>query len=103
MPLASPARAQTRVFGWGENYVGQVGDGTQVERRSPVETRMDSGGAIRGAARLAIGNDHSLALMANGTVKAWGYNNFGQLGDGTTITRLTAVTVTGLSGVVAVA
>ena len=46
---------------------------------------------------------HSLALKSDGTVWAWGYNNYGQLGDGTTTDRHTPVSVSGLTGVTAIA
>ncbi len=46
---------------------------------------------------------HCLAVNADGTVRAWGRNHRGQLGDGTTVTRSKAVTVPGLSGIVMVA
>ena len=42
---------------------------------------------------VAAGIDHSLALASDGTVWAWGANGDGQLGDGTTIQRLTPVQV----------
>jgi len=45
---------------------------------------------------------HSLAVKADGTVWAWGYNAYGQLGDGTTTQRNTPVQVSGLTNVVAV-
>ena len=43
-----------------------------------------------------------LAITTDGTAAAWGYNQFGQLGDGTTTNRTTPVQVSGLSGVSAV-
>ncbi len=46
---------------------------------------------------------HSLALKSDGTVWAWGWNGYGQLGDGTTTSRYTPVQVSGLTGVVAIA
>jgi alpha-tubulin suppressor-like RCC1 family protein len=45
---------------------------------------------------------HSLALKADGTVWSWGYNIYGELGDGTTSSRRTPVQVRGLSDVVAI-
>lgn len=51
---------------------------------------------------VAAGDDHSLALKADGTVWAWGANSDGQLGDGTPTMRLSAVQVPGLSGVTSI-
>jgi len=48
---------------------------------------------------VAAGSAHSLALLADGTVRAWGDNSKGQLGDGTTNGSTTPVTVVGLQGV----
>jgi hypothetical protein len=45
---------------------------------------------------IAACGEHSMALRANGTLWAWGGNGFGQLGDGTTTSRLTPVQVTTL-------
>src|SRR5207247_4971351 len=55
-----------------------------------------------GAYAILFRSIHSLALRADGTVIAWGYNAFGQLGDGTTTTRTTPVPVRGLAGVTAI-
>ena len=51
---------------------------------------------------LAAGESHSVALKSNGTVWAWGLNNYGQIGDGTTTTRFTPVQVTALTGIIAI-
>jgi len=52
---------------------------------------------------IAAGSEHSLALLSDGTVRSWGFNTSGQLGDGTTTERRTNVVVTGLSNVIAIA
>jgi alpha-tubulin suppressor-like RCC1 family protein len=44
------------------------------------------------------GINHTVALIADGTARAWGNNQFGQLGDGTTTQRTLPVTVSGLTG-----
>ena len=53
--------------------------------------------------KVSCGDYHSLALRDDGTVWAWGYNYYGQLGDGTRTTRYTAVQVSGLSRITAIA
>jgi alpha-tubulin suppressor-like RCC1 family protein len=52
---------------------------------------------------VAAGSNHNLALISDGTVRAWGDNSGGELGDGTTTQRNSPVQVIGLAGVVAVA
>ncbi len=85
---------------WGNNGNGQLGDGTTANRAAPV----DVVGLGSGVIALEVGGYHSCALMANGGVKCWGYNLYGQLGDGTTTNRTSPVDVSGLtSGVSAIA
>jgi alpha-tubulin suppressor-like RCC1 family protein len=52
---------------------------------------------------VATGTAHDLALKADGTVRAWGSNSYGQLGDSTTTSRTTPTQVSGLTNVVAIA
>lgn len=72
---------------WGDNADGQLGDGTFHDRKVAVRVRTGSGKTFGGVRRLAAGGEHSLALMKDATVRAWGYNSYGQLGDGTTKNR----------------
>jgi alpha-tubulin suppressor-like RCC1 family protein len=90
--------ASGAVQAWGYNNYGQLGNGSTVDSATPV-TVTGLGGA---AVAIANGYYHTLALMADGTVKAWGYNYYGQLGNGGTNSSLTPVTVTGLDGVAAI-
>ncbi|MFC7863359.1 Ig-like domain repeat protein [Streptomyces murinus] len=77
-----------RVLAWGNNSSGQLGDGTTTDRTTPVEVHLPTGTTVTA---VAAGLSHSLALTSDGRVLAWGYNAFGQLGDGTTTERLTPV------------
>jgi len=88
------------VMCWGEPEYGGLGDGTTNPSSTPVEViGLDSG-----VSSVAVGFSHTCVLMSSGGVKCWGWNAFGQLGDGTNIDRLTPVDVVGLgSGVTAIA
>ena len=76
------------VWAWGKNDVYQLGDGTTTNRSAPVQVKGVGGvGNLTGITALASGDDYSLALNGStGVVYAWGYNNSGQCGDGTTAT-----------------
>jgi len=87
------------VWAWGQNNYGQLGDGTTIQRTSPVQVTGLSGTVTE----IASGNYHTLALKSNGTVWAWGYNVFGQLGNGITSNSSVPVPVNGLTGIVAIA
>jgi alpha-tubulin suppressor-like RCC1 family protein len=60
---------------WGRNHRAQLGDGTQVDRRVPVNT------AISGVADLDAGRLHVCAALGDGSVRCWGDNESGQIGD----------------------
>lgn len=72
------------VLTWGFNSVGQLGNGTDTDPHSsnvPVVVHLPPGVT---ATAVAGGGQHSTALTSTGTVLAWGYNDHGQLGTGTT-------------------
>ena len=82
---------------WGFNSVGQLGDGTTITRLTPVAVLGLSSGvaAITAAGSGIFGT--ACALTGAGGAQCWGNNRFGNLGDGTTTTRLTPVDVLGAS------
>lgn len=80
---------------WGAGGRGQLGSGEPVEAAAaPVDVI-----GLRGAVFLAAGNGHACAGLEDGSVRCWGANGSGQLGDGTREDQATPVTAS-LSGVV---
>ncbi|MFA7150813.1 MAG: prepilin-type N-terminal cleavage/methylation domain-containing protein [Candidatus Paceibacterota bacterium] len=87
------------VYAWGYNNIGQLGDGTQTNRRVPVQVKSTDGTiGLTNIIEVAAGGNHSLALATGGTVYAWGWNAYGQLGDNTTTSRVVPVEVKGPGG-----
>ena len=85
---------------WGNNEFGQLGDGTTERRTTPVEVS----GLAGGVRAIATGGYHTCAVTAAGGASCWGWNRYGQLGDGTMIGHITPTGVSGLtSGVAALA
>jgi alpha-tubulin suppressor-like RCC1 family protein len=77
-------------YGWGGNEFGQVGDGTTAVKTIPAAISR----LAQTSRQVAAGDVHSLALLADGTVSAWGFNGYGQLGDNSTTLSLTPVPTT---------
>jgi alpha-tubulin suppressor-like RCC1 family protein len=76
-------RADGSLWSWGSAYYGQLGDGRSGAMKwSLVPTRV---GTETGWVSVAAGNAHSLALKADGTVWGWGWNEYGQTGDGSVV------------------
>jgi alpha-tubulin suppressor-like RCC1 family protein len=80
---------------WGRNVFGQLGDGSNIDRRAPVQVV----GLSSGVTAVVAGHLHGCALLSSGTVKCWGENSDGQLGNGSGVASNTPVDVVGLSGV----
>jgi len=86
------------VWAWGNNSIGQLGDGTTIDSTMPVQVS-----GLTNVTAVAAGSAHTIVLKDDGTVWTWGSNTFGQLGDGTTADSTTPVQVSGLTNVIAVA
>jgi hypothetical protein len=101
---------------WGGNIQGQLGDGTEVgpeicfvyfvgseQRFAYCSVVPVSVNELSGVTAVSAGGEHSLALLSNGTVMAWGRNAEGELGNGTTggVSNV-PVAVKELSGVTAI-
>ncbi len=86
------------VWTWGNNRTGQLGDGTLINRPTPVKVS-----GLTGIRYIACGIYHTLAIKSDGTLWAWGNNDNGELGDGTKLYRVTPVQVSNITGVVQVA
>jgi len=87
------------VWSWGKNGFGQLGDASTVEKHAPVLVSGLSTSVIG----IAAGLNHTLAIENDGTVWSWGFNDAGQLGDGTTLAKNIPVMIAGLTGVVSAA
>lgn len=83
----------------GFDAIGIGPDGAAHADSLSMENLASRRSLCGGATPIAGGELHTLAVNADGTVSAWGYNGFGQLGDGTLATSATPVQVNGLSGV----
>lgn len=78
------------VWAWGDNSKGAVGDGSTVAvRPTPVPVL-----GLTGVTAIATGHYHSLALLADGTARTWGFGTSGQLGNGARVNQRTPVAVT---------
>jgi prepilin-type N-terminal cleavage/methylation domain-containing protein len=83
-----------KVFCWGDNGSGGLGDGTFTTRTSPVEVLYSPVGLFENTTvtQVVTGGSHACALKS-GEVFCWGTNGSGQLGDASSTTRLTPVKV----------
>jgi alpha-tubulin suppressor-like RCC1 family protein len=93
------------VLAWGNGTSGQLGNGATTKRSAPTPVRGLGPGS--GVIAIAAGGSFSLALKRNGSVRAWGNDQSGELGNGRTLSDATSpVPVAGLgkgSGVVQLA
>jgi len=93
------AAEQRCVLRWGYNVAGQVGNGTTGNSDVPIRVQLPSG--VRQVSQGGSGstNGQTVALLANGSLWAWGNNTKGQLGNGTRTSSDVPVSVRVPSGV----
>ncbi|MFZ4599439.1 MAG: RCC1 domain-containing protein [Terrimicrobiaceae bacterium] len=84
-------RTNGTAWAWGPNFCGRLGDGTTVNRSSPVSVV----GGFTDWCQVSAGDSHSAGVRTNGTAWAWGCNATGALGDGTTVSKSSPVSVVG--------
>ncbi len=78
-------------YSWGQNLSGALGDGTTIQRLSPVRVDAPPGVTFT---QISTGGFTSLAITAAGRTYSWGSNSDGQIGDGTNVSRLSPVVIT---------
>lgn len=86
-------KADGTVWTTGLNNNGQLGDGTTTDRSKPVQVKINQNTYLTNVIKISASDDHTIALTKSGTVYAWGLNNVGQLGNGTTTRSLYATPV----------
>jgi len=89
--IAVAIKTDGTLWTWGDNFYGQLGSGNTTSRDSP-QTTVAGGTDWK---QVAAGLNHSTAIKNNGTLWTWGYNNVGQLGNGTAINRSSPQTTAG--------
>ncbi|ETR66773.1 MAG: hypothetical protein OMM_12359, partial [Candidatus Magnetoglobus multicellularis str. Araruama] len=85
------------VWAWGENYSGQLGDGTTSSSSTPAQI-----GSLSNIILIAAGFNYSIALKNDGTVWVWGDNRYGQLGGGITPNITSPVKIADFTNVVSI-
>jgi alpha-tubulin suppressor-like RCC1 family protein len=80
-----------RAWAWGNNNLGQLGDNSITSKRTPVSVR----GAVKTFCQISAGGFNTAAIDKNGRAWGWGWNAQGQLGDNTTVSKRTPVSVLG--------
>jgi alpha-tubulin suppressor-like RCC1 family protein len=91
-------KADGTVWSWGYNHDGEVGDGSTIDRHTPVQVP-----GLSGVVAISPGRGNIFAVLADGTLKAWGGGSNFQLGTGNENNQLSPVTVPGITSAVGAA
>ena len=84
-------RTNGTLWSWGYAGGGRLGDNSTANKSSPVSVV----GGFTDWCQVSAGNDHALGVRQNGTAWGWGCNNYGKLGDNTTVLKSSPVSVVG--------
>jgi alpha-tubulin suppressor-like RCC1 family protein len=87
----SAVRTNGTIWAWGSNADGKLGDNTATSKSSPVSVV----GGFTDWCQVSAGGSHTSAVRTNGTIWAWGSNEFGKLGDNSTTSKSSPVSVVG--------
>jgi alpha-tubulin suppressor-like RCC1 family protein len=88
---------------WGANNVGQLGNGQLGGNAGFFSALPGPVVGVRDALAVSVGSGHACALIVGGSIRCWGDNQSGELGDGTrSMNSPTPVTVSGISNAIAV-
>lgn len=71
-------REDSTAWCWGRNEVGQLGDGSTVDRVTPQQVA----GPVTSWSQIQVGSQSACGVAVGGAVRCWGFNLYGQLGDG---------------------
>ena len=88
------------VICWGANQYGQLGAG--VMAAPAVQLGPTAVLSITDARAVSAGGSHACVLQTSGRVACWGFNSYGQLGDGTTRDSSRPVEVAGVDDAIEV-
>ena len=95
-------KADGTVWAWGSNYSGALGLGSDTANKSMavrVTDPADPTGYLSSVTAIAAGYSFSLAVKVDTTVRGWGANGYGNLGDSSTTPRTVPVMVSGAGGI----
>ena len=84
-------RTNGTIWSWGVNQCGRLGDNTTVNKSSPVSVV----GGFTDWCQVSAAAHHTAAVRSNGTLWSWGFNGSGRLGDNSSVSRSSPVSVVG--------
>ncbi len=90
--------ADTTAKCWGNNNFPLLGGWQTAQTSTPVTVEVSSGVSLTGIKDIALGSNHACALMTDKTVKCWGSDQYGQIGDNAAV-NASAVGPTAVSGI----